>query len=226
MLGTPLLVVLDVCHLLKLVRNCWGDFKTLVDGEGNAIRWTLIENLNDLQASSGLHLANKLRSQHIDWRSNKMKTCLAAQTLSKSVAKSISYCDKIKNIPEFRDSDGTVNFVHVMNDLFDLLNSKSKFGKGSKAPLNRDNYDVWSKKFYDYTKYILSLKHVNGQFLVNGSRKSAFIGFIASMKSMLYIYQCYVLTNHLQYLLTFKFSQDHLGKFYDITLIYTNCKIV
>ena len=92
-----------------------------------------------------------------------------------------------------------------------FLIASQNLEKKSSAPLCQENFDLWSKKFDEYTQYLLSLKHVNGQLLVKGPRKSAFMGFVVTMKSIMYIYQCYVKTNHLQYLLTFKFSQDHLG---------------
>ena len=157
-------------------------------------------------------LLNRLRSQHIDYKSNKMKTSLAAQTLSKSVAKSIQYCDEVKKNPAFRDSEGTVRFLLIMNDMFDLLNSKSKFGKKVRHLCAKKILICGLKSLMSIqNRYLLSLKHVNGQLLVKGPRKSAFMGFVVTMKSIMYIYQCYVKTNHLQYLLTFKFSQDHLG---------------
>ena len=209
-LGIPIFAILDVCHLLKLLRNSWGDYKVLIDGNGNAACWNYVERLHDLQTSSGLHLANRLRSQHIDFKSNKMDTSLAAQTLSKSVAKSIGYCDKVLENPSFTGSEATINFIRTFDDLFDLLNSKSKFGKDSKGPLCKKNFDVWSEKFKTYTQYILSLKHGNGVPVIKGPRKAAFLGFIVTMKSFLHIYCCYVQTGHLDYVLTFKFSQDHI----------------
>ena len=86
-LQVPIFTILDVCHLIKLVRNCFGDYKNLYTADNSRISWAYLVDLNDLQTTEGLHLANKLTSKHIDFKSNKMKTCLAVQTLSKSVAK-------------------------------------------------------------------------------------------------------------------------------------------
>ena len=65
-LGLPLFVTLDVCHLIKLVRNTLGDFKLLKNGRNEAISWEYFENLHSLQETKGLHLANKLRKKHIN----------------------------------------------------------------------------------------------------------------------------------------------------------------
>ena len=79
-------VFLDACHMIKLVRNTMSDWKTLKDSEGNVINWRFLEELHKLQDTEGLHLANKLRARHIDWKPQKMKVNLAAQALSSSVA--------------------------------------------------------------------------------------------------------------------------------------------
>ena len=59
-------IVLDACHMIKLVQNAMSDYKILKDKNGNAIKWQYIEELHKLQESEGLHLANKLRSAHIN----------------------------------------------------------------------------------------------------------------------------------------------------------------
>ena len=38
-LNIPILVIFDVCHLFKLLRNTLGDYKTLLDDESNQIKW-------------------------------------------------------------------------------------------------------------------------------------------------------------------------------------------
>ena len=67
----PVCVLLDPCHMLKLVRNCFGDRKVLIDESGNLVKWDYIERLHELQEYEQLHLANKLRAAHIAWRRKK-----------------------------------------------------------------------------------------------------------------------------------------------------------
>ncbi len=74
-------IFLDACHMIKLVQNTLSDWKVMKDSNGNTIDWKFIEELHKLQETEGLRLANKLRSAHIDWKSQKMKVNLAAQTL-------------------------------------------------------------------------------------------------------------------------------------------------
>ena len=82
-------VILDVCHMLKLVRNTLASCGIIVDADGNKIMWQYIEELHKLQDKEGLHLGNKLKKAHINWKSQKMKVNLASQTLSASVASAL-----------------------------------------------------------------------------------------------------------------------------------------
>jgi len=47
-------IILDVCHMLKLLRNTFAS-QTMVDDDGHQIKWTYIEELHKLQEAEGLH---------------------------------------------------------------------------------------------------------------------------------------------------------------------------
>ena len=161
-INVPILVIFDVCHLLKLVRNCVGDYKSFMNGSNQPINWNFIVQLHTIQSKNGLHAANRLRTKHIDYNSNKMKTAYAAQTFSKSVANGIKYC-KEQKYPEFADSAETINFLNLINDMFDQLNQKDKYGRFLKAPLSEKNFETWTANFITYTDYIKTLKHSCGK---------------------------------------------------------------
>ena len=180
-LGLPIYSIPDVVHCLKLARNAFGDYLVFEDGDGQKISWTYIIELNKLQEEKGLFLANKLRQEHIKWRSNKMNVRIAAQTISSSVADAIDYCRNILKLPQFENSEATTRFLRMFDKLFDILNSKSKFGRGFKAPLNKNNFSDRLQFFEECSNYICNLKIPNGKKLVEGPRKAAFIGFLAGM---------------------------------------------
>ena len=75
-----------------------------------------------------LHLGNKLKAKHIKWQNHKMKVSVATQLFSNSVSAAITFLRNLK-LKSFEDSKPTSDFVRLMNDMFDMLNSKSKFGK-------------------------------------------------------------------------------------------------
>lgn len=65
---------------------------------------------------------NRLSSQCIDWKQNKMKVKYAFHTLSSSVANAIEFL-KEETLERFQNSDGTIQFIRIIDRLFDFLNS-------------------------------------------------------------------------------------------------------
>ena len=209
-------VFLDACHMLKLVRNAFGHIGVLYDGDGNEIRWEYLEKLHDLQDTEGLHLANKLRSAHINWRQQKMKVNLAAQALSTSVADAIDYCYDHLKMEEFSNCHATTKFIRIFDRLFDVLNSRNPLSRNYKAPLRPSNYACTEKFLDEAYAYIIKLKNSSGTLLTMSKQKTGFLGFMIAIKSVKALY-CELVASpkpHMKYLLTYKISQDHLELFF------------
>ena len=135
-----LYVILDICHMLKPARNSLGDMKLFFTESGNKICWQFITDLYNVQKTDVLHLGNKLTSTHIKWHNNKMKVSVAAQILSSCVAAGIMYLQSLK-LKQFENSQDTAKFILTINNLFDMLNSKSMYGKSYRSPLKQENLD-------------------------------------------------------------------------------------
>lgn len=120
--------------MLKLVRNALAHKGSFVDQYGRTLAWRHIDKLHALQQKEGLHLANRLRKAHIEWQMQPMKVRLAAQVLSISVASALAECRALK-IEGLEDSTGTEKFLKIINNTFDVLNSKSIYQKGWKKPI-------------------------------------------------------------------------------------------
>ena len=73
----------DAVHLLKLIRNAFGDLKQFKDYDNNLVNWRYVVELHNIQEKEGLHVANKLRRVHVEYFKQKMNTTYAAQTFSK-----------------------------------------------------------------------------------------------------------------------------------------------
>ena len=169
-------IFLDACHMIKLVRNTISEWKVLKDKDGNIIEWKFLEELHKLQESEGLRLANKLRSAHIDWKLQKMKVNLAAQTVSSSVADALEYCEgKLHEMPQFRGCGPTVKFIRIFDRLFDVLNSRNPMANSFKAPIRKANYQFVKKFLDDACEYIRSLKGPDGQSILKSKRKTGFL---------------------------------------------------
>jgi hypothetical protein len=100
-------VILDACHMIKLVRNALGEWLYFVNGDGKNIWWQFFDDLVSLQEEKGLHLANKIRRRHINFQREKMKVKLALQTFSSGVADALKYCCKDLKLQNFEDADET-----------------------------------------------------------------------------------------------------------------------
>ena len=209
-------VLLDICHMLKLVRNTLAQEGILVDGSSNKIKWQYIVNLQKLQEKEGLRLANKLIAAHIQWWQQKMKVNLAAQELSSSVADALEYCANTLHLKQFEGCEATVKFILMFDRLFDVLNSRNPIAKVFKSALRINNTSAWDSFFSTVNECILGLKDSSGNTLCETRRKTGFIGFLADIKSTRSLFHDLVEDTQgpLKYLLMYKFNQDQLELFF------------
>lgn len=147
-----------------------------------------------------------------------MKTSIAAQTFSNSVAAAMQYLLNSGNL-EFKGCEATINFILIINNIFDILNSKSKFGTNFKKPLETETFVEYQTIFLNTTKYLKELYFINKQsqmqLLVESQLKTGYVGFICGMATFKQLFTIYIKNEKmLDYLLGFKFSQDHLELFF------------
>ena len=111
-LETLVHVLLDLAHMLKLIRNSLASEKVIVSPSG-LVRWDFIVKLYQLQETEGLRAGNKLKRQHIEWDRHKMNVSIAAQTLSASVADALDFLRDDLQLVEFQDSQATSEFIRL-----------------------------------------------------------------------------------------------------------------
>ncbi|KAL3186990.1 hypothetical protein MRX96_026087 [Rhipicephalus microplus] len=182
-------IILDACHMIKLIRNSLANLSYIVDAEGKHIKWAYIVALE-------------------------MKVRYAAQALSSSVADALDFCENVLKLPQFRGASATSKFVRVFDHLFDLFNSRSPFARSYKAPLRKQNEACW-KPFFAYTQaYIKGLRDPAGRPVLEGLKKTGFVGFLICMASTEKMFDELVGQGKLKYLLTHKLSQDHAENFF------------
>ena len=168
-------ILLDVCHMLKLLRNTLGSYGILIDSDGNEICWKYIVELQKLEDNEGLRLGNKLKLAHIKWEQQKMKVDLAAQVFSASVADAIEYCTNVLKLPQFQGSKATVKFIRHIDHLFDILNTRNLCAKGYKAALRTNNKGLWLPFLEEASNYIKGLTDVTGVLMNMAKRKTGFV---------------------------------------------------
>jgi hypothetical protein len=134
--------------------------------------------------------------------------------LSKSVADAIEYLNVEIQHPYFKNSEATVAFIRRIDALFDILNSRHPWGRDFKAPMRLENEEKWRPFLLDSVAFLLKCKGVGGRPLYLTPRKTPILGFVISIRSVIGIFVCFIRTNKLKYLLTYKLSQDHLEIFF------------
>lgn len=205
-------IFFDPCHMIKLIRNCFGSHKVFKTLEGKIISWQYLEALVNMQTTEGLHAATKLKRRHLQWVREKMKVRIAAQTFSRSVADAILYLCEDLQLDNFKGAEETANFIKNFNDLFDILNSRNRLAKYQfKRPLSPATADIIFNRLESVKNYIFSLT-LNGIPVLNSARKTGFLGFLICIESLKGFYATYIAVEKplLKYVLTYKFSQDHL----------------
>ena len=209
-------ILLGVCHMLKLLRNTLGSYGILIDSDGNEICWKYIVELQKLQDNEGLRLGNKLKLSHIKWEQQKVKVDLAAQAFSPSVADAIEYYTNVLKLPQFQKSNATVKFIRHIDHLFDILNTRNPCAKGYKAALHTNNKGLWLPFLEEASNYIKGLTDVTGVPMHMTKRKTGFVGFLLAIESLKLLFKELVEGEKapINYLLTYKFSQDHLELFF------------
>lgn len=133
----PIFLFLDPCHMVKLVRNTFGDIQVFKNNEGKYIKWVFIEKLFEKLNIEGLRAGTKLTKRHLNYRNEKMNVRLAVQILSESASKALIYCKEIDE-PNFGEASATAEFCMMINQAFDILNSRNQF---SKSPFNINKFE-------------------------------------------------------------------------------------
>lgn len=206
----PILVMLDPSHMIKLLRNAFQSYKTFIDPDGKKIQWNILEELNKLQEKENFHLANKLRYHHIHFQNQKMKVRLATQLFSLSVADAIDFCCNELKLTAFQNSEATSKFLKIINNMFDIFNSRSAFQFKFKKALTEIN-SIEILGFLDTAiDYLSRLKCQDNSLLIQSPRKTGFIGFIGCAEAVRHIYNHIIRPGVLAYMPMYKISQDHL----------------
>ena len=208
-------VIFDVCHMVQLARNAFSDMKVLYTSTGERISWEYVLALYHAQQKDILHLGNKLKSKHVKWQNYNMKVSVAAQTFSHSVSAAITFLRNLE-LKDVKDSKPTSDFILLMNDLFDMLNSKSKFGKNNKKPISLNNILDIEASLQDSVLFLRSLKDTAGIPLIKGPRQRCVIGFSMSALSIIAISKSLLHreSSPFDYIQTYRFSQDTLEMFF------------
>ncbi|XP_011354654.1 DNA transposase THAP9 isoform X1 [Pteropus vampyrus] len=202
----------DSCHLLKLIRNAFQNFQSIQFINGIA-HW---QHLVDLVALEEQELSNmeRIPRKLANLKNHVLKMNCAAQLFSESVASALE-CLLSLGLPPFQNCIGTIHFVRLINNLFDIFNSRNYYGKGHKGPLMPETFSKINHVLIEAKTIFVTLCDTSNNQIIQGKRKLGFLGFLLNAESLKWLYQNYVFPKVMPfpYLLTYKFSQDHLELF-------------
>lgn len=205
----------DACHAIKLVRNTLGK-QDLNDNENKTISWKFIQQLVLFQDAEKLHPATKVRSRHVYFNNEKMKVNLAVQVLSTSVSDALTFLEYDLKSPHFATASATATFCKMFNDMFDILNSRNLYNKTeTKQAITKDNIPILKDKIAEFISYIKSLK-IKDVPVLQSIRKTGFIGFVIDLQNSIALAEQLINENTIQFLLTYKLSQDHVETFFSL----------
>lgn len=205
--GEKLHVFIDYVHCLKLLRNTFAGQQYLLNDKNEKICWKYLVSLQKIQSEEGLSLANKLTQRHILFTNQKMKVYLAAQVFSKSVADAIQYLRE-SHQEGFEGSGPTEEFIRLINDLFDILNSRSTRSYGYKRPLSKITYVRSFQKLTEAYEYLRKLRLPNKLLIGASAKKTCIIGFLKNISCLKSIYLDQM--SSISFLCGYRFCQDHI----------------
>ena len=108
----------------------------------------------------------------------------------------------------------THDVIRTFNDAFDVLNSRNTFSLNLKAPMRLSNEEKWKSMINKTRRYILGFKLTDGTMVVQSRRKTGFWVFLMNFRSLENLFEQLVRTGRLNFLLTYKLSQDHIELFF------------
>lgn len=85
----------------------------------------------------------------------------------------MQFCNTSK-LPQFKGCEAIIYFIRLINDLFDIFNSRNMKQYDYKAPINSNNKDIMYAKLNECFEYICNLKESrHGNLLINSRRNVA-----------------------------------------------------
>lgn len=218
-------IVVDPCHMEKLLRNTLGRRYVLYDDNDAEIKWSHFEELEKLSRENNL-FNHKLSKKHMEWRHNIMNVRIAVETFSESVGNAMQIL-KQEGHRLFVDAEPTIRFTYMADKLFNIFNTTLiRNGNNFKSALNDNNRQVIFQ-FLDFCSTYLKSLQVMKTVVRNGSQKrvktrvidtqynTGFKGIIINIASLKAMFLEYVVEKSIMKSIpTYNFSQDHVELFF------------
>ena len=81
-----------------------------------------------------------------------------------------------------------MNFIRIVDRLFDIRNSRNALARGFKCPVRVANENFWRPFMVQAVSYLKGLKLSNGQPVSDSLQKTGVVGFVVSASSALWLF--------------------------------------
>jgi len=126
------------------------------------------------------------------------------------------FCKEHLQLKSFADCEATVKFTLMINNIFDILNSRSVDApKYKKAMCNENITEI--KTFYNnFVDFVKGLKLSDGTPILQSQRKTGFLGLVIALKSAISLFEKYIDISDpsLTFIPLYKLGQDHIELFF------------
>lgn len=222
----PLIIHFNPCEMMKMIRDTFAELKVFITEHYERIEWKYLERLIKLAESYEISLSSnenimgddddtsdlKLKHDllHEYFTMNKIQPKLAVQSLSKDIADALDYCRIDLNLEEFSDSSATSKFIYTLNNIFDILTSKSDYETGFYiSPLTSENYTKIKSYCDECIDFLSQIQAEDGSYILDHRQSTGFLGIITCLNNLETIHDRLLMTEELPHVLTHKLNQDH-----------------
>lgn len=210
--NSKIFILLDPCHMLKLVRSALGDLSYIQDPHLGKIQWSFFEKLERYRVHSKF-VTHKFTKRHLQYFRNRMNVRLASQTFSNAVATSLQHLLEM-GYEAFQGCEATIDFTKKMDKMFDIMNTKRvNNNRLFKSALNESNAPEVFEFLNEMLTYLKSLKFKT-KLCILSRRKTGFLGFLVNIHSIKQMYEELVLSKKFSKIAVFYHSQDPLESFF------------
>ena len=111
----------------------------------------------------------------------------------------------------FQNVDATITFIRTIDHLFDILNSRIPTASGFKKPISRDNFAETAATLCSMDSFLQQLR-IRGARIIGSNKGTGFVGLSFCIKCVIDLSHdlLFEMPHPLRYVLTYRFSQDHI----------------
>ncbi|KAM4676070.1 DNA transposase THAP9 [Discoglossus pictus] len=201
-------VLFDVVNEQRIISELLEECGTIHSPDGN-IMWQYINDLMNLHKTTAIQMPRNQTFASRDVFSHLMRAPLMVNPLSNTAAKCLTMLQEL-NCERFSGSTATISFIQIMDQLIDILTSKSRRANCHKGAVNVLNLQQKLSVLQETKEYLLALTVCDNSPLYQSPRGSAILGLLVNITSLVSLLPNLLLAQ--DHVTTHIFGPDHLNQ--------------